>query len=171
MATPDLDDENPFAAPRSDLGFRPEGPGYEDAPEFKLFSPGQATWATFLGSPMAGSVVLAVNYARLGNRRAAWTAIIVGLVVTIIVLGTATVLPDSFPNSVLSGGYTLCLYMLAKSLQGNLVKRHLAIGGQQASSWVATGIGIACLVVIFVIVVGIVLVLPDTWVEDNLSEM
>lgn len=171
MATHDLDEENPFAAPRSDLGFRPEGPGCEDAPEYKLFSPGQATWATFLGSPIAGSVVLALNYARLGNRRAAWMAIIVGLVVSVIVLWIAAILPDSSPNSVLSGGYTLCLYMLAKSLQGNLVRRHLAIGGQQASSWMATGIGIACLVVIFVTVVGIVLMLPDTWGDDNLSEM
>src|SRR5437660_392883 len=67
------------AAPESTLpplpGLSPEGPQVA-RPAFKLYSPGHVGLAAFLGGPVGAFLLLAINYFRLGKRRAGWSAIV-----------------------------------------------------------------------------------------------
>jgi formate-dependent nitrite reductase membrane component NrfD len=84
-----------------------------------LYWPGHIAWATFLGAPIAGCVLLALNYKRFGDATAATLALIVGLIGTVVLLAIAFVLPDNFPKSVLTATYTFGMFQCAKSLQGD----------------------------------------------------
>ena len=134
-----------------------------------LYSPGQIAWATFLGAPIAGCVLMAFNYRRFGNSTAANVALFAGLIGTGLLLAIAFVLPESFPNSVLPAAYTFGMYQCVKSLQGNACQYRLANGGIKGSGWAATGIGILCLVFMLVALFAVVLVAPDEWFGEELQ--
>jgi hypothetical protein len=151
--------DNPYAPPANKSAA---------SPRITLYSPGHIAWATFLGAPIAGFVLLALNYRRFGNSAAANLALIAGLIGTVLVLAIASVLPDSFPNSVLPAAYTFGMYLSVKSLQGNEYEHRLANGGIKGSGWVATGIGILSFVVILVALLAVVLVSPEEWFGEEL---
>lgn len=140
----DPDETNPFAAPESDIGTG----GYDELAEgvgnFKLYSPGQVAWATFLGSPLAGCAVMAANYFRLKKNNSAVTMLFFGLLVSVGLSVIAIVGSANLPGTLVSTTGILVLYSVAKGLQGPTYQRHRAAGGPQASSWGATGIAVAC---------------------------
>lgn len=138
------------------------------SPRSTLYSPGQIAWATFLGAPIAGCVLVALNYRRFGNSAAANLALIAGVIGTVLLVAIAFVLPDSFPNSVLPAAYTFGMYQSVESLQGNEYEHRLANGGVKGSGWVATGIGILSLVVMLVALFAVVLVVPQEWLGEEL---
>ena len=67
---------------------------------------------------------------------------------------------DGFPRTVLPTAYTLTVHELAKQFQARDVTAYFARGGQRQSHWRVLGIGVLCLVVVSVLVVGISLLLP-----------
>src|SRR5437588_3863440 len=69
----------------------------------KLYTPRQVGMAAFLGAPLGGAVLIAVNYARLGNRKGARIAIVLGFAATAALIGLALWLPipKSFPHVVI----------------------------------------------------------------------
>lgn len=138
------------------------------SPRITLYSPGHIAWATFLGAPIAGCVLMALNYRRFGNSTAANVALIAGLIGTIVLLAIAFVLPDSFPNTVLPAAYTFGMYSCVKALQGNAYEHRLANGGTKGSGWAATGIGFLCLVFMLVAIFAVVLVAPEEWFAEEL---
>ena len=71
----------------------------------RLYSVGQITAATFVGSPLAGCLLLAHNYRVLRRNRAALYSLMCGVVATVIVFVGASWLPESFPNAALPVGY------------------------------------------------------------------
>jgi len=123
----------------------------------KLFSVGQITLATFLGAPIAGSLLLAWNYRALQKATPAFQSIVYGLVSTIILFVIAFLLPEKFPNSVLPVVYCLAMRQLVSYLQGDIIADHLARGGDKGSWAVTVVVGIGCLVVLFAIVFGLLL--------------
>jgi putative Ca2+/H+ antiporter (TMEM165/GDT1 family) len=149
---------NPYAPPTTEC--TPRG-------SCKLYSPGHVAWATFLGSPIAGCVLLAMNYRRLGDMTAAITALVSGFIVTSLTLVIAFFLPDNFPSSILSMVSTATMYQVAKSLQNNAYERHLAKGGSKASTWGATGVGVLCMVCILVVIFGVVIASPPEWFGEQ----
>ena len=69
----------------------------------RVYTPDAVAWASVFGSPVAGSVVMAMNYSRWGKKGAAWKAVGLGVVGT-VALGMLSVylsagagmgLPDS----------------------------------------------------------------------------
>jgi hypothetical protein len=120
-----------------------------ERPGYKLHSPGDAALATFLGSPLAGCIVLAINYFKLGRSLAGWQAILLGLLASIALVTLGVKMPAHSPGFLVAVVSLIATYGLAKALQGSIYENHLSEGGEKASGWIAAGIGIACLGVLF----------------------
>jgi hypothetical protein len=129
-----------------------------DAPVFKLHSLTGIIIATVLGGPIAGCVILAINYARVGMRRHAGLSILGGVLSTALLLFIAWIIPDSWhvPNAAFFMPQLFGMMSLSKYLQGNLVAEHLSAGGRLVSKWIDAGIGALSCVVLLAIVVGLV---------------
>ena len=128
-------------------------------PKTVLYSPGQIAWATSLGAPIAGCVILGLNYRRLGALTAAKTALIAGVIGTALIVLIAFALPHWVPNQALPMAYTFAVYQFAKRRQGKAYKDWLEDGARKGSGWVATGVGIVCLVLLLAVVVAVTLVM------------
>jgi hypothetical protein len=113
-------------------------------PSYRLFDPAAVGLATFFGSPIAGTILMAVNYSRLGKAGKGVLALLVG------VLCTAVLIAIGWNKPLGSGSLGVVLFIVvwqvAKATQGNDVNAHVARGGGLASKWLAFGIGIATLV-------------------------
>jgi hypothetical protein len=129
----------------------------ETAPAYPLFDDRSVWIATFCGSPVAGAILAAINYRRLG-KPAAGTAMVAGgvLLTALLVLLGFAVPADSLRFApivvVVAVAYGI------KALQGGEVTRHVSLGGKLASRWTAFGIAIATLVPLLAVITGIVLV-------------
>jgi hypothetical protein len=124
----------------------------------RLFSVEQITSAAFLGSPIAGCLLLARNYHELGKGGAAWQALAAGTVSSILVLLLAASLPENSHNTALPIVYCLGLRQLAIYLQGGAISNHYMTGGRKGS-WVTTiAVGLGCLTFTFVLLFGLILV-------------
>jgi hypothetical protein len=137
------------------------------SPRITLYSPGQIAWATFVGAPIAGCVLMALNYRRFGDSTAANLALIAGLIGTGLLFAIAFVLPDTFPSFVLPAAYTFAMYQCVKTLQGRAYRQRLATGGIKGSGWAATGIGILCMIFILVSLFAVILVVPEEWLGEE----
>jgi hypothetical protein len=141
---------NEYVEPRS-----MEGPF---RPDYKLYSAGSIALATFFGSPVAGGVLMAINYRRLGRLAAAVHAVVWTFLFTAALITVALMLPDDvhIPNSAFVVPQIVAMYFVAASLQGPDVAEHEGRGGLRASAWGAAGIGILVGVVIAAIIFGAV---------------
>jgi hypothetical protein len=133
------------------------------APPGALYTSGHVAWATFLSGPIGGCVLLALKYWRLGESKSAWLTILGGCVATAALLAVAFLLPDGFPSFLVSVASVVAMAKLAGSLQGESVTQHLANGGRKGSAWVATGLGILSGLVLVVAVLGMLMILPESW--------
>ena len=120
----------------------------------KVFSVGQITLATFLGAPIAGCLLLSHNYLHVRETKKARYALAWGAAATALILFIASLLPAGFPNGALPVGYCIATRQLATHLQGSAIEQALEAGASKASWLMTTGVGIGCLLAIFVIVFG-----------------
>ena len=113
-------------------------------PPYELFNFHSVALATILGTPMAGCILMAVNYRRLGKGGQAAATIGIGLLVTAAAMGIGYVMPQG-----VAGLLALALLFgtraVAKSLQGFEVEEHVRQGGKLGSKWAAAGIGLGLL--------------------------
>lgn len=116
------------------------GPGI-----YRPQSPASVCLATLLGTPVAGGIVLALNYWKWGQKVAALAAAGAGLIGSLIVFWLAWIAPANVPAAVVWMPAVLGSYFLAKWLQGRRIDAHRAVDGQQATLWVGAGIGVAFL--------------------------
>ena len=123
----------------------------------KLHSGYSVLIATFLGSPMAGCIVMAINFFRLGMKRQGWLTLLGGLGATGLLIAAACAVPDSWHGSNIAflalqmGGMSFA----ANKLQGGILKEHTDAGGVLASRWKAAGIGLLMCVVLFGSIIGV----------------
>jgi len=120
-----------------------------------LYTSKHVALATFLGTPLGGAVVMALNEHRLGRASAAITTLLAGLVATGFLFTIGFLLPDSFPRLPISIGPLLVMAAVAKSRQGALVAQHFAANGKHGSGWAAAGIGVLSLIAVLVPLVGV----------------
>ncbi|WP_446901248.1 hypothetical protein [Burkholderia sp. YIM B11467] len=122
------------------------------APSARLFTMAGVGWASFLGSPLAGGILLAANARRLGNRALAQRQILATALVTLVsvLLYAAAELPETaaVPHAlvhvvVIAGLAGTIVY--ARHAQGAAVAAHRAAGGALHSNWRAAGIGLLTL--------------------------
>ena len=122
--------------------------GYYAIPTYPLYDQQAVAGATFLGSPVAGSILLALNYRRLGRTGAAAMAITLGALATIVLMFIGFSLPSKAPRAIVAALPMLLMMMLAKKLQGPAVEAHKKAGGPPCPRLKAAGIGLACLAVV-----------------------
>jgi len=128
----------------------------EPIPNYRLYTPEQVSGATFLGSAIAGAILMRSNYARLGQQSKATISLVVGVLVTAVVIVLAMLLPENT-------GYgipliiTVIYFSVAKKDLGDLVASHLQAGGERESGWKTAGIGLACMVLVLGIIVGLII--------------
>jgi hypothetical protein len=151
-------DINPYQAPQTVNTSTPVDAQSPDAPSYKLFSPRDAGLATFMGGPLGGAAIIAMNYGRLGRASERLFTCLGGGFATLLIFGLSFVLPDSFPALGLNLGITFAAWAIAKSLQQTDYDAHLSRGGRKASAWLAAGIGLLCALAMVIAIVGLVLV-------------
>ena len=134
---------------------RLDGPGPIPDPHFPLtndaiFDPIAVVIAAFLGGPIAGSALIALNFRRLHDPGpAALIAVAGGLVATVILI----LLPVSRGISLgLSTAVAAALGALVGKFQGGLIEAHRGRGGRVGSRWAEVGIGLIFIVVQFGVV-------------------
>ena len=123
----------------------------------RLFSVGQIVLATFLGAPIAGFLLLARNYQRLGNKAYARVSLLWGVVATAVLLTVTWYLPENFPNAALPVAYCIAMRVVVNYLQGATIETHLATGGMKGSWGRVIVVGLICLVLISGVIFGTVL--------------
>ena len=122
----------------SHLSRHPRAP----APAYRLHSPVGITWATALGGPAAGGIVLALNYWKWGEKAVAAAVVVAGFVATSVVAWLAIITPASVPAVVFFVPQVLVGYFVARWLQGRRFDAHVAAGGGKISSGVGAAIGL-----------------------------
>ena len=138
----------------------------------QLYSVWAVVLATFLGSPLAGGVVMSINCRRLSEPNAArdillWTAI---LTVGSLLLGGLIPREMRLVEAMLVGLQVFVMYFLAARLQGRAIALHLEQGGEIASYWSVVVIGIVCGIILLWTLVALGLMpAPGTLLESNSS--
>jgi hypothetical protein len=122
-----------------------------------LYTPGQMVLAAFLGAPIAGSVLLAINEQRLGRPKGVLTALAFGFAMTALLVAVGVVLGDKAPGLPLSLAGIGAVRAFAQMKQADAIAKHLQWGGRKGSGWAAAGIGLlGCVVFLAMIVLGAV---------------
>ena len=124
----------------------------DNLPNYRLYSIGGIIAATFLGAPVAAGIVMSANYLRIGRRKAALTAALLGLLATIAIILGVLAIPNNvrshIPNLAFCIPQLLIVSLVAKRLQGPIIAKHREINGSMVSNWRPVGIGAICLVLI-----------------------
>ena len=114
-----------------------------------LYGPTDVGIATFLGSPVAGSIIMAMNYKRLGKSSAAVGVIVFGVILTVTMIVIGGLIPARGASLGLCIGALAGMIALTKQLQGPALEAHRAAGGRVGSSAMPWVIGLIFLLVIF----------------------
>jgi len=147
-----MDPQDYYRPPKADL----EAPGTAPTAAVAglVYSVRQIAVATFLGTPLAGALLLGANFRALGKPASRKPAIIWGVVATVVVMVLAFILPDRMPNSVLPIAYTMGMRQAALQLQGAALTAHAQASGPHQSNWRVFGISMACLAVTTTLLIG-----------------
>lgn len=147
---------NPYAPPTAQPYAGVVPPGVLLAPLSEpLYTPNQVALATFLGTPLGGFVLMALNERRLGRTSVAVKTILLGVLATAVLLGLSFMLPDNFPSFPIPLASVVGMRAIAQSRHGALLAGHFSAGGRRASGWAAAGLGLLAL---FVVLVPLVLI-------------
>jgi hypothetical protein len=131
--------QNDVSAPGLGLGI---SPGYT------LFDAVAVGLATFFGTPVAGGLLMMLNESRLG-RTGRGVALFVG---TIVLTGLVILVGWNIPtgaSSAIALALVIAMRYTATGLEGKAVDEHVKRGGQLGSRWVAFGIGVLFLALLF----------------------
>src|SRR5580700_8363532 len=123
-------DLTPPQPPQPGLTGAPAPLGYASQPaeSYALYSPQAVGLATFLGAPVAGTAIMALNYRRLGRPASAIKAMACGIFGTAALIGLAFALPAHAPGFLIALVPIVIMIQLAKSLQGEVFDRHKLAG-------------------------------------------
>jgi hypothetical protein len=130
-------------------------------PTHRLFSPMNVGAATFLGTAFAGSILLALNFRRLGRKRAALLSLLAGAAATIVIVVLAVITPDGGHVQILFTGINVGLLFGMKrateAWQGADLAAHQAAGGRVGAGWATAGVVAGCLALVAAVVFAAVL--------------
>jgi hypothetical protein len=118
-------------------------------PEYRLFDADAVGLAAFNCSPLAGTILMAVNYGRLRKVGKDVLAVIFGLIATALTILIKWNGNTTLGSSALGILFFICTWQIAKKAQGKAVEEHTARGSLLGSRRTAFFIGIATLTVLF----------------------
>lgn len=133
--------------------------------DIKLYSSAAISGATFLGGPLAAGYMVSENFKALNEPDKGRTALIIGILTTIVLFGGLFFLPekiiDKIPSQLIPLVYTGIIWGIVEWLQGDVLKSHKEEGNTFFSSWRAAGIGLISLLILGIGIFGYV------YVESN----
>lgn len=129
--------------------FPPQPMPMPPPPAGAFYDTGSVGIATFLGSPIAGTVLMAINYRRMGKPSAGVVAVLLGILATALALGSGFVIKGNSGSSAIAIGMLIATIAAARQLQGPTIDAHRAAGGKIASRWLGAGIGLLIGIVVF----------------------
>lgn len=136
-------------------------------PAYTLHPIRGVTWATFWGTPLAGGVVMALNFRRTGDSASARAALLTGLFASVALVGLFLVLPehvtDRIPSAAIMIPQLVAVNGIATRLQGEMLSDHEDRGGKIASAWRGVGIGILCLIPFLLVIFGSAMALEPSF--------
>jgi hypothetical protein len=100
---------DPYAAPKADISIAPEKAG---ADVKKVFSPAQGSVASFLGGPLVGTYIVAMNYWALGAMKRARLTAIWGIVITAATLFCGSLLPNRVVGFSVNAAYGVATWLI-----------------------------------------------------------
>src|SRR5436305_8047683 len=92
-------------------GLAAAGPTLQSIPPYRLFDPTSVGIAAFLGSPLAGAGLMAINYRRLGRQTNAIVAFVMGVAFTALAIAIANRSPG-YLTTTISIGLFSALYRI-----------------------------------------------------------
>jgi len=112
-------------------------------PDYNLFSSGQIAVATVLGSVITGGLMLASNYAKLGEKKNVRRSILfaVGAILLFSIIGVLMVINKMSDSdgktitSMLNVVSIISFGLMLNRFQGTQYDNHIASGGGRASNW------------------------------------
>lgn len=141
------------------MGTPPEAA--QRGPEYRLFDSGAVATAALICCPLAGTILIAVNYVRLGKAGKGVLAVTLGLIATALNIliklnwDTAPGSLDRLEYDAFEILFLICMWIwtwqAAKEEQGHAVKEHTARGGQLDSRYTAACVGIVTLAAVVVV--------------------
>jgi hypothetical protein len=116
-------------------------PAGNNGPAYRLYDANAVTLAAFLGTPVIGGALMAVNYQRLGQRGKAVTTLMAAVVVTALAILIGWNIPQgaSFPIAL---ALVFAMKFSARSLQGAAVRKHVEEGGKLESKGLSAALGL-----------------------------
>lgn len=131
----------------------------------KLFSSASIMTATFIGGPLGGSILIGQNFKAFGNLSAQRNSILLGLLFTAVLVGSAWILPDSIPEVVYRLGLPAIslgiVWLYFQRTQGELIEQHERTSGTFHPRWKGTSIGFLSGIVLGAGILGFALSDPD----------
>lgn len=125
----------------------------------KLYSPRQATLASFIGGPFAAVYILRENFTALEQPARSRAALLWGGGFILALFAILPFLPAEFPNLVLPIAYSVTVGELVKIYQLSKDKIQQSDVYQFQSNWRVAGVSVAALVLLAVLMVILTLVL------------
>jgi hypothetical protein len=154
---------NPYAAPQSLAAI--DNRDADSARSYELYSVRAILLATFLGSTLAGGILMAIDYRRLMKSGAARNCVVIAILAQVPIFGLIFMLPDNVPAALVAVPQLVAMYYIANGLLGSALRAHQQAGGQEASLWKAAGIGVLGGIVVFCTVFAIIILLAAVDVD------
>lgn len=145
--------DNIYQTPQSRLVDDQVEPGY------RLYKVAGIGFATFFGTVLAGGLLMAVNFRRLGQFRQARNSLLISIAVLILTLTYSFLAGDgraAMGPYMVSLASLVVVIVLARTYQDDAVDEHVRRGGQLESNWKAAGIGLLTSIFIILATMGIV---------------
>ena len=122
--------------------------------EYRLFDADAVGLAAFIASPLAGTILMAVNYVRLGKTSRGVLAVSLGMIATalpILIKWNWNTLLGRLGSFAVLTLCIICTWQIAKRVQSKAVEEHTARDGQLGSKSTAFLVGIATLAALVVL--------------------
>jgi len=119
-----------------------------------LFDAGAVGLAAFIASPVAGTILMAVNYVRLGKTGRGVLAVTLGMIATtlpVLIRWNWNTLSGRLSSFAFLTAFIICTWQIAKQEQSDAVEEHIARGGQLVSRGTAFLVGIATLAALVIV--------------------
>ncbi len=112
----------------------------------KLYSKKSISIATFIGGPLAASILIGQNFRALGKHQLYTNSIFIGLISTVALIGLLTLTPeyiiDKIPQPIIPAIYTGIIFLIINKYQGIDIEEHEKLKGEFQSPWKAAGIAL-----------------------------
>jgi hypothetical protein len=125
----------------------------------------RAIWVgTFLGGPLAAGYLIAENFKAFNEVDKAKKTWIYAILATIAVFGGVFLIPDNveIPNQIIPIIYTAITSYFVQYFQGQNISTHINSGGQLFGWWRTIGVGIICLAITIIPILGFALLFDNT---------